>query len=510
VGARTDDSHPLSGRLSGRLAWVVALAGTAVSLPFPSVRVGSLSLAAALVLAVAPGSRVGRFVVAVVTALTLHEGIWRGSPFFGAVALVGAVLFVRSVGDPFGTLDRAAVGAGIAAAVLTSFLPGLDWHTCLNGTLAGLAAGVAVPAGWRFGVAAAQPRWLAVPFAMIAGACAWLGLSWERGQGQSAAEQLRRSDALGLSSIALLDRRRIANDPASPADSRLDAWREVFVRGGGRAAWIERVALLRRLNRSEAGPETHRLILSESWGFDRPTLLDSSESALDPQDDFAGRLFLVSGRYVEAAGLFRRWAARGGGDTARLLEARADILDGRNEEARTVLDTLPVAEPGVACARVDAGDRTHALASLCIASRPFHRVALEILGDTDRLAEISATDPVADEFGGALRLVGTRLKSKPGAFYVSLAFEGLAPLLDPARVEVEVRGPATATVVANDVEMAPSPGDRVPVSFEVRAPVAGAYLVKVRVQSPWGPWMRTRKGQVATDWPFPVGTAVVP
>jgi hypothetical protein len=464
-------------------------------------------LAAALALAVAPHSRAGRLVVALATGVALHEGVWRGSILFGGVALVAAILFLRSIDSPLDVFDRAAVGAGVLAALLMLVLPGLDGRMRLGAALAGLVAGVATPAGWRLGTIA-RPRWLAVPFAFIAACSVWLGWSWEYGPGKSAVEQARRSAALGISSLAIRDARTVAKEPTVSAETRLEALRDVFVHGGGRAAWIERVSELRRLNRPEAGPETHRLILLETWIFGDPPASDPSEATLDPRDDFAGRLFLVAGRYAEAGALFRRWASNGGNGTARLLEARAGILDGRAGDARAVLETLSIADPGVACARVDAGDRNSEVAARCAASQPSHRAALEVLGDSGRLATLTAADPVDEEFGGALRLVGRRITPRSGAFEVNLIFEGLAPLLDPAAVALEVEGPAT--VVRNEVAIAPNPGDRLPVAFEVHVSAPGSYAVKLRVRTPWGPWMRTKRGRVATDWAFPVGNGVVP
>jgi tetratricopeptide (TPR) repeat protein len=500
--------------LAAQLAWVVAAACAAAALPWPSVRLGALALAATTALLAFPGHALARLLVAAAAAVSLFEGVWRGSLISGAVAIAATVLLVGASRHHLGLLDRTAIAASLIGAVLVAVVPGLDLPDRLAGVVAWLGCGAGLMAGPRLSVSVARSKGMAAPFALIAFASGYLGFSyaWARsGAGAVPSLQLAaQARNLGIRGLERQDLLRAADDPQVPPDRQVDALQQAYRLGAGRAAWVERVSRLREMRDSRAEAETHRLLLLESAEEFPSRKPDASEQSLNPHGDFAGRLLMQAGRYEEAADLFKRWSANGGGNRAMLLRARAQILDGRLGEARELLATLPSREPDVACTLVDAGDSNHDVASLCSTTHPFHQAALEILRDRERLAAVPGTDPVADEFGGALKLIGRRATPRPGGMTVALVFEGMMQSLDPGRVELEIHGPGAVSIQPSGVDVAPSAGDLVWAVFDVQAASPGAYTVDAWVRSPWGPWLRTRRGQIATDWPYPVGPVAVP
>ncbi len=490
--------------LGARLGWMFAASVALASLPSPSVRAGATALAGAASLAIAPGSTPSRIVAAAACAALVHESTCRGAFVAAALALLAAALLFGVSRHRRGLVDFTAASAAVVGVAVVLWVPGAGAATRLPLALAWVAAAAGSVAGWRLAPSVARSRWIALPFAAVAVASA-LSFSFYRQARYAAADAgwLKVVDLARRSAVRTLEREdamvAARNPYVSPADA-LESWRRAFLLGAGEAAWIERVAILRAKRLPQAGPETHRLILHAGIGFPQ----------VRPSDDFPGRLLFVTGRHAEAAEMFRRWDENGGGFEARLMRARALLAGGLRDEARAILAELPQAKPEVACARTEAGDPFPFAAARCGAAHPFHRASIEALRDRERLAALPPTDPVDEEFGGSLRLVGRRVTLVPGGMRIALLFEGLTRPLDPALVVPAVRGPGAVTLTPASVEVAPDPGDLVWAKFDAAAPAPGEYEVELNVETPWGPWLRTRRGRPASDWPYPLSRVVVP
>lgn len=490
--------------LAPRLAWILAVAVCAAVLPWPSARAGAAAAAAAVALAFSARSAGGRVVVAAAAGAILHEGVGRGAIIAGLAAAAAAVLLIGALRRPAGLVDKAAAAAALAGVVGCALLPGLEPGARLAGAAAWVACVAGFAGGARLAAAVGRSRAVALPFAAVGAASALAtGLcrveSAAAGQGRAlaAAACARR---VGDRAAEARHRLVAGTDGAVPPARQIDELVSAFRLGAGDAAWIERVARLRRLGHPEAGAETYRLLLLE-----RPDVAPPVDSG----DGFAAHLLLQTGRTRSALELYRRGAGIDRGAAARQRLARALLHGGRPAEALEVLAQLPEADVDVACLHVDAGDPWPHHAARCAAARPFHAGSVRVLGDAERLAALPQTDPVDEEFGGAIALVGRRVTAADRRISVATRFRGLLPSLVPGAAVVSVRGPAPATVSPPSIALAPEPGDLTYAAFEIRTSAPGTYAVALQVVSPWGPWMRTREGRLASDLPFDLGSAEV-